>query len=97
MLHGELYNHDLKDEFEKLGSLLKKEKDITAAHRAEVAAKVQLPPLRLSGARSRSALRRAQPGSSDMQPGATWASGARRSSFVPTVRRAGMRRTMKPS
>jgi hypothetical protein len=40
-LHGELYNHDYKDEFEKLGSLLKKQKDITAEHIAEVEAKVQ--------------------------------------------------------
>jgi DNA ligase-1 len=40
-LHGELYNHDLKDEFEKLGSLLKKQKGITPEHLAEVAAKVQ--------------------------------------------------------
>lgn len=40
-LHGELYNHDLKDEFEALGSLLKKQKDITAEHIAEVEAKVQ--------------------------------------------------------
>lgn len=41
VLHGELYNHALKDEFERLGSLLKKQKDITEEHRAEVAAKVQ--------------------------------------------------------
>lgn len=41
VLHGELYNHDLKDEFEKLGSLLKKQKGITDEDRAEVAAKVQ--------------------------------------------------------
>lgn len=40
-LHGELYNHDLKDEFEKLGSLLKKQKGITPEHVAEVEAKVQ--------------------------------------------------------
>jgi DNA ligase-1 len=40
-LHGELYNHDLKDEFEKLGSLLKKQKGITPEHIAEVASKVQ--------------------------------------------------------
>lgn len=28
-LHGELYNHDLKDDFESLSSILKKQKDIT--------------------------------------------------------------------
>jgi DNA ligase-1 len=41
VLHGELYNHALKDEFEKLGSLLKKQKGITDEHIAEVASKVQ--------------------------------------------------------
>jgi hypothetical protein len=41
VLHGELYNHDLKEEFEKLGSLLKKQKGITQAHIDEVVAKVQ--------------------------------------------------------
>lgn len=41
ILHGELYNHDLKDEFEKLGSLLKKQKGITQEHIDEVAAKIQ--------------------------------------------------------
>lgn len=40
-LHGELYNHDLRDEFEELNSLLKKQVGITDAHRAEVEAKVQ--------------------------------------------------------
>lgn len=40
-LHGELYNHDLKNEFEKLGSLLKRQKDITQEHIDEVTAKVQ--------------------------------------------------------
>ncbi|UTC28986.1 DNA ligase [Brevundimonas phage vB_BpoS-Marchewka] len=40
-LHGELYNHDLKEEFEALGSLLKKQKDITQDHIDEVVAKVQ--------------------------------------------------------
>jgi DNA ligase-1 len=40
-LHGELYNHDLKNEFEKLGSLLKKQKGITQEHIDEVRAKVQ--------------------------------------------------------
>lgn len=41
-LHGELYNHELKDEFEKLGSLLKRQKNITPEHIAEVTGKVQL-------------------------------------------------------
>lgn len=41
VLHGELYNHALKDEFERLGSLLKKQKDITDEHRAQVEAQVQ--------------------------------------------------------
>lgn len=41
ILHGELYSHDLKDEFEKLGSLLKRQKNITPEHIAEVVAKVQ--------------------------------------------------------
>lgn len=41
VLHGELYNHDLKDDFEKIGSLLKKQKGITDEHIAEVVAKVQ--------------------------------------------------------
>jgi DNA ligase-1 len=40
-LHGELYNHALKDDFEKLGSLLKKQKDITPEHLREVTEKVQ--------------------------------------------------------
>lgn len=40
-IHGELYNHDLKEEFEALGSLLKKQKDITQDHIDEVVAKVQ--------------------------------------------------------
>lgn len=41
VLHGELYNHELKTEFEKLGSLLKKQKGITQEHIDEVVAKVQ--------------------------------------------------------
>ena len=41
ILHGELYNHELKADFEKLGSLLKKQKGITQEHIDEVAAKVQ--------------------------------------------------------
>lgn len=41
VLHGELYNHELKEDFEKLGSLLKKQKGITQEHIDEVVAKVQ--------------------------------------------------------
>lgn len=41
VLHGELYNHELKSEFEKLGSLLKKQKGITQDHIDEVVSKVQ--------------------------------------------------------
>lgn len=42
ILDGELYNHLLRDDFEKIGSLLKKTKDITPEHLAEVQSKVQL-------------------------------------------------------
>ncbi len=41
ILHGELYNHDLREEFEQLSSLLRREKNITPEHLNEVAAKVQ--------------------------------------------------------
>ena len=41
VLHGELYSHDLKDNFQKLVSLLKKQKDIKPEQYAEAAAIVQ--------------------------------------------------------
>ncbi len=41
VLHGELYSHDLKDNFQKLVSLLKKQKDIKPEQFAEAARIVQ--------------------------------------------------------